>query len=81
VPHDCSDGFFGAYWRRPEAYLDAGIRGAISALARLGEKPVRGAVARLASDLRSGAWHRRYGALAQLDEIDLGYRLVVREVS
>ena len=22
VPHDCTDGFFGAFWRRPEAYLD-----------------------------------------------------------
>ena len=22
VPHDCSDGFLGAYWRRPHAYLD-----------------------------------------------------------
>lgn len=26
VPHDCSDGFLYAYWRRPEAYLDARIR-------------------------------------------------------
>ncbi len=22
VPHDCSDGFLGGYWRRPAAYLD-----------------------------------------------------------
>ena len=22
VPHDCVDGFGGAYWRRPQAYLD-----------------------------------------------------------
>lgn len=26
VPHDCSDGFLYAYWRRPEAYLDSHIR-------------------------------------------------------
>lgn len=26
VPHDCTDGFGAAYWRRPEAYLDAGYR-------------------------------------------------------
>jgi ubiquinone/menaquinone biosynthesis C-methylase UbiE len=25
VPHDCSDGFLHAYWRRPEMYLDARI--------------------------------------------------------
>ena len=24
IPHDCVDGFLGAYWRRPQAYLDAG---------------------------------------------------------
>src|SRR2546428_1156952 len=23
IPHDCVDGFLGAYWRRPHAYLDA----------------------------------------------------------
>ncbi len=22
VPYDCTDGFLGAYWRRPHAYLD-----------------------------------------------------------
>lgn len=26
VPHDCTDGFLYAYWRRPEAYLDERIR-------------------------------------------------------
>ena len=26
VPHDCLDGFACAYWRQPEAYLDARIR-------------------------------------------------------
>src|SRR6185295_6357332 len=26
VPHDCSDGFLYAYWRRPAAYLDSHLR-------------------------------------------------------
>jgi hypothetical protein len=26
VPGDCTDGFLGAYWRRPQAYLDPAIR-------------------------------------------------------
>src|SRR5262249_37390455 len=30
IPHDCVDGFLGAYWRRPEAYLDPAVRGAMS---------------------------------------------------
>jgi hypothetical protein len=66
-----------AYWRRPEAYLDPGVRASISALARLEEAAVRPVVERLARDLRSGEWDRRYGDLRALEEIDLGYRLVV----
>src|SRR2546421_7571056 len=30
LPHDCVDGFLGAYWRPPQAYLDAGVRGPVS---------------------------------------------------
>jgi SAM-dependent methyltransferase len=77
VPHDCTDGFFGAYWRRPGAYLDPDVRGSISGLARLGDTSVRPAIERLASDLASGDWDRRYGHLHALEEIDLGYRLVI----
>src|SRR5262249_5997 len=34
IPHDCVDGFLGAYWRRPHAYLDASVRAAISAFTK-----------------------------------------------
>jgi hypothetical protein len=30
IPYDCIDGFWGAYWRRPEAYLQAEVRNGIS---------------------------------------------------
>jgi hypothetical protein len=30
IPWDCADGFFEAYWRRPEAYLDDHLRRGIS---------------------------------------------------
>ena len=33
IPHDCVDGLLGAYWRRPEAYLNAEIRSGISSFA------------------------------------------------
>ena len=26
IPHDCTDGFQGAYWRRPRASLSASVR-------------------------------------------------------
>jgi hypothetical protein len=77
VPHDCVDGFFAAFWRRPEAYLDARVRAGMSNLAQLGAAPVNRAVAALRADLESGAWHERNRDLLELEELDLGYRLVV----
>ena len=38
------------------------------------------AIKRLAADLDSGEWERRNGDLLELDELDLGYRIVVTEV-
>jgi SAM-dependent methyltransferase len=77
VPHDCADGFMGAWWRRPEAYLDPRVRACISVFARLPEAEVEDCVARLGEDLASGAWRARPGDLLALDELDLGYRLLV----
>jgi len=77
VPADCTDGFFGAYWSRPHAYLDSGVRAAISALALLDQDEVAAAVSRLAADLASGRWGARYHDLLDLVELDLGYRLVL----
>jgi SAM-dependent methyltransferase len=42
IPHDCADGFLGAFWRRPEAYLDPGVRAGMSvcsAMAAAGHGP------------------------------------------
>lgn len=75
VPRDCADGFLGAYWRRPEAYLDPLVRAGISPLAMLGERADAG-LARLEEDLRTGAWKRRHADLLEREELDLGYRLV-----
>ena len=75
VPHDCTDGFLGAYWRRPQAYLDPGVRGAISTFGKVAalEAPLE----RLRRDLDDGAWARRHGHLMDRTEMDLGYRLIV----
>jgi SAM-dependent methyltransferase len=75
IPGDCVDGFLGAYWRRPHAYLDASVRGAISSFSRV--RNVEDGVKRLERDLESGAWHRAHGALLANETLDLGYRLVV----
>ena len=75
IPHDCTDGFLHAYWRRPRAYLDERIRSAISSVWKVGD--VGPGLRRLAEDLESGEWRRRYAHLVALDQLDLGYRLVV----
>ena len=75
IPHDCIDGFLCAYWRRPAAYLDPRLRAAMSSFHLIGD--VAEAMARLEADLATGAWAERHGALLELDELDLGYRLVV----
>ena len=75
VPHDCTDGFLGAYWRRPQAYLDEGVRSAISVFSRIGS--LEAGLSRLRADLESGSWQRRYGHLSSRAELDLGYRLIV----
>src|SRR5207244_12027343 len=46
IPWDCADGFFEAYWRRPEAYLDDHVRRGISVWARVGPDAERRAVGR-----------------------------------
>jgi len=75
IPHDCTDGFLHAYWRRPAAYLDPRVRAAISSFWALGD--VSPALKMLENDLQSGAWHERYSKILDLDEYDAGYRLVV----
>jgi SAM-dependent methyltransferase len=75
IPHDCTDGFLCAYWRRPRAYLDPRIRAAMSSFWLIGD--VSAGLAKLAADLDSGAWARRYGGLADAPARDLGYRIVV----
>jgi len=74
IPHDCTDGFMGAYWRRPSAYLDPNVRSAISSMAG-GMSAL--ALSQLADDLTTGAWERKHGQVLTREEMDLGYRLVV----
>jgi SAM-dependent methyltransferase len=76
IPWDCRDGFFSAFWRRPEAYLDPAVRAGISTMARREDELTEG-LARLRADLDSGEWARRHADLLELEQLDLGYRLLV----
>ncbi len=77
IPHDCVDGLLCAYWRRPECYLDATVRSAISSFARI---DADSGLEKLQADISSGRWAERNGALMALEELDLGYRLVRCEI-
>ena len=61
VPHDCSDGFLGAYWRRPHEYLDSSIRSGMSTFAKI--RDVESGVERLRRDLEGKTWQQKYGHL------------------
>ena len=74
IPADCKDGFLGAYWRRPAAYLDPRVRAAISIFSKV---DAGAALARLEADLADGTWLSRYGELLARSELDVGYRLIV----
>lgn len=79
VPHDCTDGFGAAYWRRPHAYLDPTVRAGISMLAYADEGSLAEGLARLAADLRSGRWQQRHSELLDQQALDAGYRLLVSD--
>jgi len=74
IPHDCTDGFLYAYWRRPGAYLDPRIRSGMSSFWAIDN--VSTGLEKLESDLDTGAWAQLYSHLLDLDVCDLGYRLV-----
>jgi len=77
IPWDCADGFFEAYWRRPEAYLEEHVRRACSVWTRVGPEAEQRAVRALRDDLASGRWAENNHDLAGLGEAELGLRLLV----
>jgi SAM-dependent methyltransferase len=77
VPHDCSDGFLYAYWRRPEAYLDPRIRSGSSSF--WSTTDLEAGLRKLSEDLQTGEWDRLYGHLRNLAVYDAGYRLIIAE--
>ncbi len=77
IPADCTDGFFEAYYARPEAYLDEAVRAAQSVWPRLPPGVEQRAIAALSGDLTSSAWEARHSHLRSLAEYDGALRLIV----
>jgi SAM-dependent methyltransferase len=80
VPHDCVDGFGGAYWRRPYAYLDDTVQRGMSLFSMTPKDQVEEGLTRLRLDLSTGEWQRRHANLLHKPDLDLGYRLLIAEL-
>ena len=80
IPRLCRDGFLRAFWGRPEAYLDPGVRSSISQFNLVDPGALARGVARLREELASGEWDRRNGDLRGREELDVGYVLLVASV-
>jgi SAM-dependent methyltransferase len=81
TPGDCTDGFFEAFWRRPEQLLNPEVRSAQSVWALLEPGVEERIVDRLATALDSGAWDAEHGHLRSEYELDGALRLVISEPS
>jgi SAM-dependent methyltransferase len=77
VPWDCADGFYHAFWRRPEAYLDEQVRRGMSIWARVGPDAEERAVRSLRADLASGRWAERNRDISGLDAAEFGLCLLI----
>ena len=79
TPGDCTDGFFEAFWRRPEALLDPEVRAAQSIWALLAPDVERAHRRAPRRGPQSGAWDAEHGHLRARDSLDGALRLVISE--
>jgi hypothetical protein len=79
LPVDTPDWMLGSFWGHPERVLDAQAREATSGFARMPRDVVQRVVQSVARDLATGVWETRHGHLRELDELDVGLRLIVSD--
>jgi len=77
IPRDTPDWHLGSFWAHPERVLDAAARNATSGFARMPAEVVDRIVRDVQRDLADGTWDARHGHLRELDDYDVGLRLVV----
>ena len=77
IPWDCVDGFQEAFYGRPEAFLDKDVRLNQSAWGFLEVGMEDKLVKRLADDLASGEWDKKYGKYRTLKEFTCALKLIV----
>ncbi len=80
LSRDTPDWMLGSYWAHPERVLDAEARAATSGFARMPADIVERVVEAVSRDLADGNWDARHGELRQLEQYDVGLRLIVAEL-
>ncbi|MEM7533163.1 MAG: class I SAM-dependent methyltransferase [Chloroflexota bacterium] len=78
IPSDCEDGFFAAFWKRPEAYLLPNVRQAMSPFSKVNDLST--GLQKLEDDLASGAWSKKNESILNASSLDVGYRLITAKV-
>ncbi len=77
IPLDCLDGFQEAFYGRPEAFLKKEVRAAQSAWGFLQDGVEEKLVQRLADELASGEWDRKYGHFRTQPAFICALRLII----
>ena len=77
IPHDCTDGFLAAFWRRPAAYLDPIVQANISSFVALDPSTRRRGLDALRRDLEDGSWASANRELIDAETLDAGYVIVI----
>ncbi len=80
IPFDCIDGFQEAFYGRPEAFLQKEVRTNQSAWGFLPAGLEDILVKRLADDLNSGEWDRKYGAYRKMKSFTCALKLIVSKI-
>jgi hypothetical protein len=78
---DTPDWTLASFWAHPERVLDDGARSSTSGFSRMSPGVVQRVVDSVGQDLRDGTWDERHGHLRLLEELDVGYRLIVSKSS
>lgn len=79
IPFDCIDGFQEAYYGRPEEFLKEEVRKSQSAWGFLSKELEGEMVKRLADELESGEWDKKYGEHRTMPFFNGALRLVIAE--
>ena len=76
LPDDLKDRFMASCWKFPEKSFDKQLRDSMSAFTLADPISVENGIQKLKNDLITKLWDKKYGAIRNRNEIDLGYLFI-----